>query len=85
MDQATFLLYPNAAATELTVNLVSEYTGRIQLTVYDALGSQVLRTAYDKETDRWRVRLDIADLPAGLYRLQVTEGRDRTVQTFLRH
>ncbi|MCP9234669.1 T9SS type A sorting domain-containing protein [Lewinella sp. JB7] len=78
-------VFPNPTREQLTLGLTSASEQRVDLQVIDAVGRTKLTRAVEVIPGGNRIELNVADLPAGLYRviLTPTEGQ-RTVYPFLR-
>jgi hypothetical protein len=62
-------VYPNPSAGIFSLRMDHEYSGRIELEVYDATGSLVKR-----ETISWfgpEATVDISGVPAGMYYINI--------------
>ena len=77
-------LFPNPTTADLTLDLSSAYEGRIQLRITDAMGRQLRQLSFDKANSQLRASIDVADLPAGMYRLRLLEGEQLTVLPFVK-
>lgn len=68
-------VYPNPASTRATVDVISEDTRNIRVSVIDLLGREV-QVAYDRPTNglRTSVNLETTTLPSGLYIVRVESG-----------
>ena len=77
-------LYPNPASFDLTVELSSTYTGGIDVFISDATGRRVRQLHFDKGGDQFRTRIDVSDLPNGMYHLRTLEGDRQTMKPFVK-
>ena len=77
-------LYPNPAVDRLNLQLSGSFTGEVSVVLTDMHGRQVSRRAYSKPAGMMRLELAVADLPAGLYHVQVFSGAERTVRSFVK-
>ena len=77
-------LFPNPATYRLTLALRSSYTGEVSVIVTDVRGRRLSVQRYVKEQEQWQTDLDVADLPAGLYHLQLLAGSEQLLQSFIR-
>ena len=77
-------VFPNPVNQALTIRLGSLYTGPVTFTVYDANGRRVAHREQAKEGADMTHRMELANLPAGVYRLSVVEGTERSVRTFVK-
>lgn len=77
-------LFPNPAGDRLEVRWTDDFTGHIDLTVFDVNGRRVRDLAFDKPYGEFNTQLDVSDLPGGIYRLQLVSGDRQTVQSFVK-
>ena len=77
-------VFPNPTAGQLRLAWGSAYRGRVEVMVYDLYGRSLRQAAYEKAAGEFNTSLDVSDLPAGTYRLQLFEGDRRTVVPFVR-
>lgn len=63
-----FAIYPNPAASGY-INITSNMEGLKNISIYNILGKQVLKTILNVE------RLDISDLNSGVYILKIEQGK----------
>ena len=78
------ILYPNPVSFDLTVELSSGYSGRVDVMVTDATGRRVRQLYFDKAGDQLRSRIDVSDLPNGMYHLRTLEGDRQTMRPFVK-
>ena len=77
-------LFPNPVQQRATLNLTSDYTGRVRVLISSATGQTVSEEFYDKSSTELRTDIEVAALPAGVYRLRVIEGDRQTVRSFVK-
>ena len=77
------ILYPNPVADVLTLDYYSRYTGRVEALLYDSQGRRLRRLSVAKGVGQLRTRLEVGDLPTGMYHLQLIAGEERLLQSFL--
>lgn len=65
-------LFPNPVRNRLTVVLDSELTGAVQLRLLDATGREAWNT--EMQGGQWSLEVPMANLPTGLYLLQLQNG-----------
>ena len=71
-----FRLYPNPASTHLYLELVEGvFLNEVEVEVFDAIGQSVKRIRLGFAGSNAAERIDIAGLPAGMYRVKVTDGK----------
>ncbi len=68
-----FKIYPNPA-TKGYVNITSKFGGAKNVTIFDVLGKQVLKTILNGD------RLDISALNSGIYILKIEQGKTSTAK-----
>ncbi|WP_116107464.1 PKD domain-containing protein [Lewinella sp. IMCC34191] len=77
-------VYPNPAVDAFTLDLTSDFTGEVTLRLLDMNGRQIRDMQYNKDADLLNVRVEVFDLPRGMYRVQVIEGNRETVKPFMK-
>ena len=83
-EETTLSLFPNPVSFDLTVELSSDYAGRVDVLVSDATGRQVQELHFDKAGEQLRTQLDVSALPNGMYHLRVLEGDRQTMKPFVK-
>ncbi|CAH0999303.1 hypothetical protein LEM8419_00601 [Neolewinella maritima] len=77
-------LFPNPAREQLTVDLRSGYTGRVEVIITDATGRRVKQFFVDKTSELHRMRLEVSVLTSGMYQLQVIEDDRQVIKQFVK-
>lgn len=79
------MVYPNPATTgELFVDMPENQVGALNVTLTSLTGQQLMHTTWD--SDLGRLRLDVSNLPAGLYLLNLTgHGYSQQVRVTIKH
>ncbi|MGB3801604.1 MAG: T9SS type A sorting domain-containing protein, partial [Lewinella sp.] len=77
-------VYPNPTVDAFNLDLTSDYTGEVTLRLLDMNGRQIRDLQFNKESDLLNVRVEVFDLPRGMYRVQVIEGNRETVKPFMK-
>lgn len=80
---ANFELYPNPATQEVFVDLHQFSSQQIDITIYNQMGQAVLQAHID-ETDYQSVKIDLNELSAGTYIVEVISGEYRQVKKLLK-
>lgn len=75
-------LFPNPANDKITLSLELAVTGTTQIQVFNLQGALVKDINHNVTDHSFRTRLDISDLAAGMYLLQVTNKSDQLVTKF---
>lgn len=73
-------IYPNPAATELTISIQTNEKKQCHVEVVNLQGSVLLKT----KTVRNNTQLNIAELPAGMYFIKITEGQHLVTKKFVK-
>lgn len=76
----TLSVSPNPATVQSGVLFASEYRGALQLRLFDARGVEVLHRIDEKTDETWSTLLPVQALPAGMYWLEIGDGKRRTVK-----
>ena len=76
-------LFPNPATTELRLRLTTETEGPVLATLIDANGRVLRQLHYTKAGKLLTETLDVSGLPAGVYRLSLTDNADRIIRPFV--
>ncbi|NJB85853.1 PKD repeat protein [Lewinella marina] len=76
--------YPNPAVEQVTLSINSDYTGPVDLIVYDLHGRRIQEQVLEKESEQISTKLTIGSLPSGMYQVRVVEGDRSTTQSFIR-
>ncbi len=74
-------LYPNPTQQQLTVESTATLSESYRIQVYNALGQVVL--VPNKQIAPNSLSLEVGQLPAGMYVLQLTDGEERATLTFV--
>ena len=77
-------VYPNPVTTALTLELHDAYHGEVEVRILDATGRQVRHLSFHKERDHLNRRITTEQLPAGMYRLLITEGEQLSNEAFVK-
>lgn len=75
LKQSSMTATPNPATVSTVLSINSEWSGSALLEVIDQNGKVVRSLAVEKTTGNWQYTLQVADLPAGAYRILLT-GKD---------
>ncbi|GJM30922.1 MAG: hypothetical protein DHS20C17_35570 [Cyclobacteriaceae bacterium] len=70
-------LFPNPASESVTISLESEYLGEAKITVYDPIGRQVMNQFITLESGSFQTSIDLSQLSAGLYLIEVSAGHTK--------
>lgn len=78
----SFELYPNPAATRLTVDIQAGHNEPVTLTVSDMSGKVLMDARHQVVPGRSTVELDVRNLPSGVYALRGQSVSGSAVRTF---
>jgi Secretion system C-terminal sorting domain len=65
------LLYPNPTSSEVIVDMTSTQSGEANISIINSLGARIQEQVYAMEKGVQKLNLDCANLPEGLYFIQV--------------
>jgi hypothetical protein len=71
-DALHYLVYPNPAKDNITIEGLGNTTEEIRVTIYDMVGKVVKQISKDKGTSKFTI--DLRDQPTGNYIVKVTSG-----------
>jgi len=77
-SEQNFLLYPNPASTEL--NIEYKLARNAYITIYNAIGEKLKEIKLETEN----TKINIADLPCGLYIIKLNDGIYSSSQRFIK-
>ena len=78
-------LFPNPASNVLNVDFVFDqaYDSQVQLYVTDMTGKQLKQQQWTATAGQQRQKLDVSQLPAGIYMLHLINGEEHVTQKFV--
>ncbi len=82
---AELVLYPNPASDFLKLAYQQQTPGNLTILVYDMQGKKLITKQLDSsDSNRKTIRLDVSQLQAGYYLLQLIDGKERKVSKFIK-
>jgi hypothetical protein len=78
--ESNFLMFPNPAQNELTLDIMMQDENPVQVSIMDITGKMLMRNTYELGKDQNRVTLDVSKLAAGMYVVRVENGETVGVQ-----
>ncbi len=78
-------MYPNPATDELNLSYSLDLEGEVNIAVYNMLGQRVITQSLRQEEGRQKVQLNIADLQAGTFILQIQAEDQQIVKKFVKN
>jgi hypothetical protein len=78
--ESNFLMFPNPAQDELTLDIMMQDENPVQVSIMDITGKMLMRNTYELGKDQNRVTLDVSKLAAGMYVVRVENGETVGVQ-----
>jgi hypothetical protein len=85
VNQLSFDLFPNPASSAITFSIQQKTGKRLDLQIIDIHGRTLKALKLEKPRPRYTHLLDVQSLPAGAYRLLITDGQLRGSKTFVKH
>jgi D-alanyl-D-alanine carboxypeptidase len=80
----SFTVFPNPVTDQFQISLENEWQGELNIQVVNGLGQTVRSTSMEKNETHFSQRMNVAELPAGIYRLLVSDGEEMMVQSFVK-
>lgn len=78
-SKSNLSLFPNPATDVVKVNLGDNFnTSKVQITLTNLSGKQVSKVAYDANG------IDVSNLPAGLYLVTATDGKNTVTKKLIK-
>ena len=77
-------IFPNPTAGPAQIAIENEWSGELEIRIVNALGQVVHRSTSEQYTEEILVEVDTGNLPKGLYRVLVSDGRVMAVGSFVR-
>ncbi len=81
--KATFQLYPNPSQGDIRLLLENDYSGQVNIEIYDIIGREVLRTAFQKKQINVRKLISARHLAAGVYFIKAEMAGQQQVQKLM--
>ena len=83
VPETTFQLYPNPSQGDIRLMLENNFRGQVNIAIYDVLGREVLRTAFQKQQINVRKLISARNLAAGVYFMKAEMGGQQQVQKMM--
>ena len=77
-------LFPNPTTAAVTLTLRNDYEGRVRVVLTDASGRRLRTLRYHKQGEHLRERIQVTQLPAGMYHLTILQGDRQVTQRFVK-
>lgn len=85
-DRISMNIYPNPALEVVTVDARFERPSQVTIKVLNSLGQEVLAPVTEQVgAGAFTKQLRVADLPAGAYTIDITDGTNRTVRRIVKN
>lgn len=84
-EVSLFVVFPNPTDNFIHVNFTTERTVDLSVRLYDAMGKQVKGQELGSVNGNTQTTLELADLPAGIYTLELTDGTANRLQKVVIH
>lgn len=78
--ESNFLMFPNPAQDELTLDIMMQDERPVQVSIMDLTGKLLQRNSYELGKDNSRITMDVSKLAAGMYVVRVENGESVGVQ-----
>lgn len=81
---AEFLIYPNPVSETITIQLLNEReTGQINVELIDILGNRIQLLQGEPNTKKVQQKIDVSQLPRGLYFIHLQSDRFDSIQKII--
>ncbi len=77
-------IYPNPAREQVTIGFEGATNGAVTMSILNINGMVLQRNVYPKKSLRWEKTVDINELPAGLYFVELSVGKYHTVSKIIK-
>jgi Secretion system C-terminal sorting domain/Domain of unknown function DUF11/CARDB len=71
-------IYPNPAEDRINIDLKNETDGELYITIFDTFGRMVQKAVQHVSKNNPSIQVEIAELPEGMYILQLSDATHRT-------
>ena len=78
------VVYPNIATSHITIGLENESSGDLQIRIFDASAGRLHKSATLPGSRINGHRIDIADMPAGIYVVELRQGNAITYRKIVK-
>jgi hypothetical protein len=85
VSAAKATIYPNPVRDVLNVQLAGKVSGKISLSVFDAMGHLMLTKSVEKSSSSMVEKLDVAAFGQGTYFLVILSKEEKTVLKFIKY
>ncbi len=82
VSERNLTVYPNPARNE--INVIHDFSGNIEITVYNISGQPVLKSQYFESSGLNKNMLNVSALPTGMYSLHLRSGNEVKAIKFLK-
>lgn len=69
-----FTIYPNPSTGIFTLKMINDYTGKVEIVVYDLLGNNLLNLNYTKTERLLQKQISLLFFPGGIYNIVLNMG-----------
>ena len=80
-NNSTYNVYPNPVKERFTLEIESDTKKSINYVLIDAFGKVILNSEYSLHPGFTELKLNVSDVPAGIYRLQINTSEDTITKT----
>lgn len=78
-------MYPIPVSNHANLELNNAWRGQLTMKIYNLLGQEVYKDFISKHQDHIRWQIDLSQLPAGSYRLILTDGNAASLKSFVKN
>ncbi|MGK0364175.1 MAG: hypothetical protein ACI85O_001232 [Saprospiraceae bacterium] len=85
VNASSLEISPNPVFNQLQISIENEWQGALHIQVVNALGQIVHSTLVEKNETAFSQRINVTDLPVGIYRLLASDGEEMMVRAFVKN
>lgn len=83
LSENPFTIYPNPSSGDLTLKMINDYRGQVEVLIYDLLGNRLINYNYSKKARLFRKQISLRELPEGLYNVVLIIDGSRNIKKFV--
>lgn len=85
IDNSVLNVSPNPVSDNLQISIDNKWSGNLQVQIVNSLGQTVHSITLEKYETHFSPKINVAELPVGMYRLLVSNGKEMLVQAFVKN
>ena len=78
--EKSFTIYPNPSSGILTLKMINDYLGQVEVMVYDMLGNNLINLNYTKNARLLQKQISLPGLPGGIYNIILNSDGNKNIK-----